>query len=361
MKRNRNRLFLSRGATQKRILDFNPVIPADRKEPEVSRITIISYNQSEIEMKNTDIAADCRSLPDGKNKIHWINVSGLKKRDVEEIGNIFSIHPLIIEDILSAGQRPKMDEMENLISALLYSMYVDSELQTVEMDQVSVVLGKNIVISFQESIERNFLKSIENKLQLKDTRLRNYGADYLFNTLIDIIVDNYFFVLERMGEKVEILEDDIIRNATPETLGRINSIRKEMLLLKRNIAPVRELVNGILRSESDLIDDRTDKYFKDIYDHIVQASDLSENYRDMVLNLHDLYLSELNLKMNEVMKVMAIVTCLLAPATVIGGIFGMNFDNMPWLQTGWGFYLAVAVMLFIPIWMIYIFKKRGWF
>src|SRR6185503_18337064 len=157
-------------------------------------------------------------------------------------------------------------------------------------------------------------------------------------------------------ERIETLEEDIVRNANKRSLAKINMLRKEMIILKRSVAPVRELVNGILRSESDLIEERTEKYFKDVYDHIVQANDLAENYRDMMMNLHDLYLSNVNLKMNEVMKVMAIVTCLLAPATVIGGIFGMNFDKIPWLHNEYGFFIAVGIMLIIPIWMLSMFK-----
>jgi magnesium transporter len=138
-------------------------------------------------------------------------------------------------------------------------------------------------------------------------------------------------------------------------------LRKEMIFLKRNISPVREMINGILRSESNLIEEKTEKYFKDVYDHIIQANELAENYRDMMITLQDLYLNNVNLKMNEVMKVMAVVTCLLAPATVIGGIFGMNFNRIPWLHNPDGFYIAVGLMLVIPIWMIWMFKRRGWF
>ncbi len=344
----------------KRIFRVNPTLPPSREEPEKVRITIFSYNKEQIEVQEVESVEECkRCLNDGM--VHWINVDGLKKDVVEEIGGVFNIHSLLTEDIISIGQRPKMDEMENLVFTLMYMIYYNRNSQNVEVEQVSIVLGGNFVISFQEDPGRDLFDPVRKKLNVKESKLRSYKADYLFYSLIDMIVDNYFVILERLGEKIESLEEEIIRSATTATLARINLLRKEMILLKRNISPVRELVNGILRSESELIDERTEKYFKDIYDHIVQASELSENYRDMVLNLHDLYLSELNLRMNEVMKVMAIVTCLLAPATVIGGIFGMNFSVMPWLHTSAGFYLAVAAMLLIPIGMIYIFKRRGWF
>jgi magnesium transporter len=174
-------------------------------------------------------------------------------------------------------------------------------------------------------------------------------------------VDNFYVVMEKLGEKIELLEEDIMRNADSRSLVKINMLRKEMIVLKRSIGPVREIINGILRGESELIEERTEKYFKDVYDHIIQANDLAENYRDMMMNMQDLYLNTVNLKLNEVMKVMAIVTCLLAPATVIGGIFGMNFERIPLLHNQWGFFISVGLMLLIPLWMIFAFRRRGWF
>ena len=156
--------------------------------------------------------------------------------------------------------------------------------------------------------------------------------------MLDMIVDHYFIVMESLGDQIEDLEEEVVRSSTQRSLAKINQLRKEIIVLKRNISPVRDLVNGFIRSDSDLLEERSTKYFKDVYDHIVQANDLSETYRDMMINMHDLYLNNVNLKMNEVMKVMAIVTCLLAPATVIGGIFGMNFETIPWLHKPYGFF-----------------------
>ncbi|MDQ6609285.1 MAG: magnesium and cobalt transport protein CorA, partial [Bacteroidota bacterium] len=175
------------------------------------------------------------------------------------------------------------------------------------------------------------------------------------------IVDNYFLVMEGLGNRIESVEEEVIRTSNTLTLASITQLRKELIILKRNIAPVRDMISNITRSESELLDDRTIKYFKDIYDHIVQAYDLCENYRDIMVSMQDLYINNVNLRMNEVMKVMAIVTCLLAPATVIGGIFGMNFQSIPLLHNKWGFMIAVGAMLLIPVWMLQMFRKRGWF
>jgi len=296
-----------------------------------------------------------------RHSITWINIDGIRKADVENLSNYFGIHPLIQEDIMSVNQRPKMDEIDNILFCLLNMLYYNPEMNTVEQEQISVVLGKNFVISFQEDPTRDVFNSLREKLKLSSSRLRQAGADYLCYTMLDLIVDHYFLVMENIGDQIEALEEEVVRSSSQRSLAKINQFRKEIIVLKRNISPVRDLINGFIRSDSDLLDDRSTKYFKDIYDHIVQANDLSETYRDMMINMHDLYLNNVNLKMNEVMKVMAIVTCLLAPATVIGGIFGMNFDTIPWLHNPYGFFGAVIVMLAIPIWMLWFFRKRGWF
>ena len=288
-------------------------------------------------------------------------MDGLRKADVETLGNHFGVHPLIIEDILSVGQRPKMDDINGLLFCLLNMLTFNEETNDIESEQISIILGRNFVISFQEEAMKDVFNPLREKIKIAGSKLRTSNADYLFYSLIDMIVDNYFVVMEKFGEGIEALEEDIIRRGDTQTLSKVNALRKEMIFLKRSISPVRELINGILRSESELVDDRTLKYFKDVYDHIIQANELAENYRDMMINLQDLYLNNVNLRMNEVMKVMAIVTCLLAPATVIGGIFGMNFEKIPWLHNDFGFASAVGLMLLVPIWMLWMFKRKGWF
>jgi len=237
----------------------------------------------------------------------------------------------------------------------------NEETKDIESEQISIILGKDFVISFQEEAMKDVFNPLREKIKIAGSKLRQSKADYLFYSLIDMIVDNYFVVMEKFGEGIEYLEEDIIRRGDTNTLSKVNALRKEMIFLKRSISPVRELINGILRSENELVEERTLKYFKDVYDHIIQANELAENYRDMMINLQDLYLNNVNLKMNQVMKVMAVVTCLLAPATVIGGIFGMNFEKIPWLHNQFGFYMAVGMMLLIPIWMLWMFRKKGWF
>lgn len=343
------------------ILSVNPVLPQLRKDAPEVHVSVYEFSADffkEYEFKDVE---SCMSFSHNDKHIHWINIDGLRKDDVAKVCAAFNIHFLLEEDILSTGQRPKMDEINERLFCLLNMLYFNETTSSVEHEQVSIVLGKNFVISFQEDPSRDVFNPLRDKLRIASSKIRQGNADYLCYTMLDLIVDNYFMVMEKLGDRIEDIEEEVIRFSNTRSLARINLIRKELIVLKRNILPVRELVMGFIRSESDLLEDRTTKYFKDIYDHILQATDLAENYRDMVMNLQDLYLSNVNLKLNEVMKIMAIVTCILAPATVIGGIFGMNFDKIPYLHNENGFWIAVGIMLVIPIWMMWIFKKRGWF
>jgi magnesium transporter len=339
---------------------FNPVIDVERREATEIKVEVYDYDAERIHHLEFDSVQNCSGFKNNGN-VTWINIDGLRKSDIETICNDFNIHPLLIEDILSVGQRPKMDDLDNVLFCLLNMLYFNKTTSYIEQEQVSIVLGKGYVLSFQEEANRDVFNSIREKLNVRGSKLRITGADYLCYSLIDIIVDNYYTVLEKLGEHIEFLEEDIIRRGDTRSLALINNLRKEVIVLKRNINPVREVINGFMRSESDLLSGKITQYFKDVYDHVVQANDLVENYRDMMMSLQDLYLNKVNLRMNEVMKVMAIVTCLLAPATVIGGIFGMNFQSIPYIHNQYGFWIAVALMFFIPIFMIYIFKKRGWF
>lgn len=344
----------------KEILQINPtVIPQRLDSAEVS-IVVYEYNAETLDQHSFNTAIGCTEFVDHK-KVKWINVDGINKLTVESIAKIFNVHYLLAEDIQSVGLRPKMDEIDNHLFCLLHMLYFNKETSAVETEQISFVLGSHYVISFQEDAERDVFNALRERLKVNNTKLRQSGADYLCYALIDMIVDNYFIVMEQLGDKIEALEEEIIHKPSTRSLAKINQLRKEIIVLKRSISPVREVINGFIKSDSDLLNETTTKYFKDIYDHVMQATDLVENYRDMMINMQDLYINQVNLKMNEVMKVMTIVTCLLAPATVIGGIFGMNFETIPYIHNRYGFFLAVAFMLLIPMWMLSVFRRRGWF
>jgi magnesium transporter len=344
----------------KEIFHVNQTINPTREDSKEVHIQVYEYDATSLETFDLETIEETFRFRDTE-KVTWINIGGIRKTDIEKISLHFGIHPLLIEDVLSMEQRPKMDEIDNLLFCLLNMLYFDKQKTCVETEQVSIVLGKSFVISFQDDAHRDVFNLIRDRLRLPNSKLRISGADYLSYALLDTIVDNYYEVMELLGEKMENLEEEIIRRSNKRSLARINSLRKELIVLKRNVAPVRDMIYNIIKTESELIGERTTKYFKDVHDHIVQAADLTDNYRDMMLNMQDLYLSNVNLKTNEVMKVLAIVTCLLAPATVIGGIFGMNFDVIPYAHQQWGFYLAVGLMLVIPLIMLIVFRRRGWF
>lgn len=339
---------------------FNPSVPPQQKEPDKVDIHVFAYSTKLLEEKDLGEAHECMAYRENDYNT-WINVDGIRKQDIELICNGYKVHPLIQEDIMSVGQRPKMDELDGIIFALMNMLYYNDKNCTVEQEQISIVLGKSFILSFQDDAVRDVLNPVREKLKQDGSRLRQASADFLFYSIIDVIVDNYFVVIEKLTDRIEDVEERILHKPSRQVLNDVNDLRKEVVILKRNLNPVRDVINGILRSENVLLSKPVKKYFKDVYDHIVQAADMVENAREVVMSLQDLYLNQVNLKMNEIMKFLAIVTALMAPATVIGGIFGMNFDIIPLTHHRGGFYTAVIAMLAIPVLMLFIFWKRGWF
>ncbi|MGI8634725.1 MAG: CorA family divalent cation transporter, partial [Segetibacter sp.] len=255
----------------KRIFNYNPSIPATRTTAETIKIFVYSYNPQTIAAKELSGIRDT-FIYNATENVNWINIDGIVKEDVEALSQHFKIHPLLVEDILSIGQRPKMDEIEGVLFCQLNMLYFNVKNCAVEQEQISIALGKNFVITFQEDAHRDVFNNIRERLKVPTSRLRQRGADYLCYSLIDMIVDHYFVVIEKLGEKIEELEEEIIRINNKRSLAKLNALRKEMIVLKRNVGPVRELINGFIKSESELLDDKINKYYKDAYDHIVQAN-----------------------------------------------------------------------------------------
>lgn len=324
------------------------------------KVFIYDYNAEKLEMTEKNNVDECIGYQQ-EGSITWINIDGFNKHTVEKICADYGIHVLLQEDILSFGQRPKMDDVEGTLYVLLNMLYFNQETSGVEQEQISIAMKGNTIISFQEDPTRDVFNPLRDRIKIASHKIRQRGVDYLFYSMLDVMVDSYFDVIEKLGDRIESLEESLLLKPTRMTFQTINQLRKEIILLKRNTVPVRDLIAALMRSESELLEERTIKYFKDIYDHVVQANDLTENYRDMITALQDLYLNTVNLRMNEVMKTLAIVTSIMAPATVIGGIFGMNFDVIPYAHHKWGFYGTVIVMILIPILMILWFRRRGWF
>jgi len=346
----------------KKVLNSNPTLLTDDRDKQESVISLFVFDTAKCTHQQAvqvqEIAPDLFK----QDKKYWLNLDILNKHTVELIGQNIRLHPLLIEDILSVHQRPKVEEIDNSFTCVLQMLYYNEANLTVESEQVSFVLGKNYLITFQDDARRDLFDPIRERLRMPGTKLRSEPVDYLLYAMLDNIVDHYFTVLEKLAEQMEKLEEEIVRNQEDDyTMHRINNLRKELIFFKRNTAPVRDLIGNIIRSDHDYFTAKNKKYYNDIYDHIIQVNELTENYRDVLTNMRDLYLSQMNLKLNEVMKFLAIVTTLLAPATVIGGIFGMNFDRIPYLHHQDGFWIATILMIVAPLLMLIYFRRKGWF
>jgi magnesium transporter len=338
---------------------FNPAEEIRVTEDTPTAYSIYEYDERSCESFQSESLKDCQ--PSGSGRLQWINVDGLRKSEVETLCRHFQIHPLLVEDILSKGQRAKADDMEVQLFALLPMLSYNEDTAMVSSEQLSLVIGSNFVLSFQPDPKRDPFNPIRQKLNKADSPIRKKGADYLAYSLIDAVVDDYFAVLEKLSTRLDNLEDLVFSRPNKSILFKLSLLRHEIMVMKRSMMPVRELINNFRNSDSLLIDPAIKKYFKDIYDHITLAIEYNENYREMVINLQELYMNQVNTRMNEVMKILTVVTTLLAPATVISSIYGMNFSQIPFSGSQHGFLVIVLIMLSFSALMLFIFKKKGWF
>ena len=326
---------------------------------EKPKITLIRYNETSYSEKEIGSPSALGAPPD-EQTITWITVDGLQNTELmEELGNIFKLHPLVLEDILNTSQRPKMEDYGEYLYIVLRNFTGQGNGELVS-EQISIVLGKNFVLSFREK-ESSIFKPIQERLSYNKGRIRRSGADYLVHALIDNIVDNYFVVLETLEEKIEFLEDDLVKRTTPVTLQAIHELKRELIFLRKSLWPLREAISALERLDSLLISESTGIYFKDIFDHVIALIDSVETFRDMLSGMLDIYLSSVSNKLNEVMKVLTIIATLFMPLTFVAGIYGMNFKYMPELEWRWGYFIAWGIMLFVALLMLFYFKRKKWF
>ncbi|MCJ7693106.1 MAG: magnesium/cobalt transporter CorA, partial [Sedimentisphaerales bacterium] len=292
--------------------------------------------------------------------VTWINIDGLHDIQViEKIGKNFDFHPLILEDILNTGQRPKFEDFENYIFIVLKMLTYDDDEETIKSEQVSMILGHNFVISFQE-IQGDVFENIRERIRTAKGRIRKMSCDYLLYTLLDAIVDNYFAIMEKFGEKIESLEEQLVSDPDEKILQKIHSMKRELISLRKSVWPLRELVSGLQRSESELISEPTIIYFRDVYDHTIQVIDTVETFRDMVSGMLDIYLSSISNRMNAVMKVLTIIATIFIPLTFVAGIYGMNFKFMPELEWKWGYFIVLIIMAVAAAAMLIYFRRKKW-
>jgi len=334
-----------------------PVFVGDRKTDK-ARITVIDYTDAALQEREIERVEDCYGFRDTET-VTWLNVNGVHDVDViRQLCDHFGIHPLVQEDIVNTTQRPKLEEFDDYVYIVLrmLSREPGGELQS---EQVSVVLARNVVISFQER-PGDVFEPTRDRLRTHKGRIRKLGADYLAYALLDAVVDNYFLIFEPHGEKIEALEETLVSNPDPEHLMAIRAMKRELIFLRKSVWPLRELLAGLLRTETKLIRHQTGVYLRDVYDHTIQVIETIETYRDSVSGMLDIYLTSISNRMNEVMKVLTIIATIFIPLTFIAGIYGMNFEFMPELKWPWAYFAVLGIMAVVAVFMAAYFRRKRW-
>lgn len=332
------------------------VYVGEKKAEEVTN-SIIDYDEKNFEERTVENVEECLPYKDAST-VTWINIVGLHDVNIiEKIGKHFGLHPLILEDVLNTEQRPKMEDFEDYIFIVTKMLYFKGS--EIDSEQISIVLGPNYVLTFQEKTGDVF-DAARKRIKESKGKIRKLGSDYLAYALIDAIVDNYFLVLEKMGETIEQLEEELLEEPTPKTLNTIHNLKRELIFLRKSVWPLREVINTVYKGDSKLIGDTTQIYLRDVYDHTIQVVDTIETFRDMVSGMLDVYLSSVSNRMNEVMKVLTIIATVFIPLTFIAGVYGMNFQYMPELGWRWSYPAVWAVMLIVGVTMFMYFRKKGW-
>ncbi len=350
---------LSKKRSKKAGLPSGTLVYTGERKDEQVKIHVIDYddtNFQEIENASVDACIPFRDKP----TVTWINVDGVHNIQVlEKLGGCFGLHRLVMEDITNTDQRPKMEDYGEYLYIVL-KMLASGKNGEIVTEQVSLVLGANFVLSFQEGVEGDVFNLIRDHIRTGKGRIRKMKADYLAYALLDAVVDNYFVILEKFGEKIESIETELIGNPRQETVQRIYQLKREIIFLHNAVWPLREVVSGLGKHESSLIRESTVPYLRDVYDHAIHVIDSVDIYREMLSSMLDLYLSSVSNRLNEVMKVLTVISLIFMPLTFIAGVYGMNFKYMPELEWRYGYFLSLFLMLGIAALMLFYFKRKKW-
>lgn len=323
-------------------------------------IQIMDYDGEHFEEKEVRTVAECFPYRD-RSTTTWINVEGVHDLPViEALGQHFQLHPLILEDIVNTTQRPKMEDFGDYIFIVIKMLSASGPDDEIKVEQASLVLGRNFVISFQEGAEGDVFDHVRERLRGGKGRMRKLGADYLAYALLDVIVDHYFVILEKLGDTIEDLEADVVAEPTTDTIRVIHRMKRELILLRKSVWPLRELIIGLERAESDLFQESTAVYLRDVYDHSIQVIDTIETYREMLSGMLDIYLSSVSNRMNAVMKVLTVIATIFMPLTFLAGVYGMNFKYMPELQWRFGYPAVWLAMVVVGGVMLAYFRRKKW-
>ncbi|MBW6515022.1 MAG: magnesium/cobalt transporter CorA [Candidatus Cloacimonetes bacterium] len=322
------------------------------------KITSIHYNNSQVSKE--EIKEFSSDLIRKDDFVQWINIDGLHNVDLlKQIGTTCDLHILTLEDILNTEQRPKIEDYGNYYFIVIKMLSYNKETHEIEQEQVSVIVKDNLVVTFQER-EGDVFDPIRERVNTVDSRIRRNGVDFLLYALIDAIVDNYFIILERIGDEIEDIEETILSNPSDEVMRNLYMLKRNVVLMRKNIWPMREVIGFLERTDVRLVKEGNKVYFRDLYDHTIQVIDNIESLRDLIAGMVDIYLSTISNRMNSVMKVLTIIATIFIPLTFIAGVYGMNFVNMPELEWKLGYPLVIAIMIGIGLVMLHIFRRKKW-
>ncbi len=333
------------------------IVYTGRQQMEEVHVHLTSYDTEQYNCATTinEIPADT-----AQGKIDWYDMRGLHRTElVGELGSRFEMHPLALEDVADVQQRPKMETYEKGVFLQLKAFAFDPAMRQLSTEQVSIYLTDNTVVTFQEDAGDLFAP-VRNRLEIASGRIRSRGADYLAYALVDNVVDRYFTVLDQIEDALDALEDRILKRPEVQTKASIHDLRLSLLTMRKSTSPLREMVGNFGDSNHYLISEDTQLFVRDLRDHVIQVTDLVETYRDVTNGLYDLYVSEISFRMNSVMQTLTIVSTIFIPLSFLAGIYGMNFTNMPELNTRYGYFILLAVMGLAITGMLYLFRRRGW-
>ncbi|ELP52914.1 MULTISPECIES: magnesium/cobalt transporter CorA [Microcystis] len=326
-----------------------------------SRIILIDYDEDNA-VRKVDITPNACAPYIGTNTVSWMDIQGLGSETVlKQVGEIFNLHPLLLEDVVNVPQRPKLEDYNNQLLVISQMVRLKEDESGFDTEQVSFVLGKRYLLSFQEEELQDCFEIVRDRIRTSQGRVRKSGADYLTYLLLDTIIDGYFPVVEHYEDRIEALEDMIISNPDRDTMQEIYDVRRELLALRRLIWPMRNVLHLLMRDHHGIVSDEVQIYFRDSYDHVIQILEIIEAYRELAASLMDVYMSTMGNKLNEIMKFLTVISTIFIPLTFIVGVYGMNFENMPELKGEWSYFLVWLVMLAVAGGLIFYFWRKGWF
>lgn len=351
--------------SQKKGLPAGSLIYIGNKQPQETKFSIINYGENYADIKESTTIEECLK-PRKKNTITWINVTGLNDtKNIALLCENYGVNSLVIEDIFNTEQHPKVDFTEEYIFLILKSYNYNLQQKNFGLEQVSIIVGKDFVLTIQET-SNNVFGSIKDRIKILQTPIHSKGADYLAYALIDVIVDGYFEVAEEIGNEIEVLEEKITGNPDNKIVKEMHGIKRELIYLRKSVWPLRDIINSLHHGAGNLIKNETFPYLKDVYDHTIQIIDTVETYRDFLASILDIYLSSVSYRLNEVMKVLTIFASIFIPLTFITSLYGMNFNtsishfNMPELSWRYGYLFVLGILFAVAITMLIFFKRKKW-